>query len=99
MKDRVFHTVFDGSPPSGPSSWFAVPTDDPAALVAHMRAANIADLRDHFVRGDFERWLRDLYHRPDLAEGVRRLREDWNGGYVPRNEIIALLEAKLNTAS
>lgn len=99
MKDRVFRSALDGSPPSGPSSWFALRTDDPAALIAHLRDARVADIRDHFARGDFESWLRDLYHRPDLAESVRRLREAWNGEYVPRSELIAMLEAQLNRAS
>lgn len=99
MKDRVFRSALDGSPASGPSSWFALRTDDPAALVAHLRDARGTDIRDHFARGDFENWLRDLYRRPDLAEGVRRLRESWNGEYVPRHELIALLEANLDHAS
>jgi hypothetical protein len=99
VKDRVFRSSLDGSPPSGPPSWFALPTDDPRALVAHLRDAKVADIRQHFAKGDFETWLRDLYARPDLADAVRRLRESWTGDYVPRNEIIALLEAKHNRAS
>ena len=99
MKDRVFRSAQDGSPASGPASWFALRTDDPKALVAHLRDAAGPDIRDHFARGDFEAWLRDLYQRPDLADGVRRLREGWNGEYVPRRELIALLEAQLNKAS
>ena len=96
MKDRVFRSALDGSPPSGPMSWFALSTDDPESLIAHLRAARVSDIRDHFARGDFEAWLTDLYHRPDLAEGVRHLRETWSGDYVPRNELIELLEAKLH---
>jgi hypothetical protein len=99
VKDRVFRSALDGSPPSGPASWFALRTDDPRALVAHLRDANGSDIRDHFARGDFETWLRDLYQRPDLADGVRLLRETWNGEYVPRHELIAFLEAKLDRAS
>jgi hypothetical protein len=99
VKDRVFRSSVDGSPSSGPASWFALPTDDPKALVAHLRDAKIADIREHFAKGDFETWLRDLYARPDLAEAVRRLRVSWTGDHVPRNEIIALLEAKLHRAS
>jgi hypothetical protein len=99
VKDRVFRSALDGSPPTGPSSWFALRTDDPAALVAHLRDARGTDIRDHFASGDIENWLRDLYHRPDLAEGVRRLRESWNGEYVPRHALIALLEADFNRAS
>jgi hypothetical protein len=92
VKDRVFRSALDGSPPSGTPSWFALRTDDPEALIAHLRSASLADVRDHFARGDFEYWLRDLYHRPDLAEGARRLRESWNGDYVPRAELIGILE-------
>jgi hypothetical protein len=99
VKDRVFRSALDGSPSSGPASWFAIRTDDPNALVAHLRGANVADIRDHFARGDFEAWLRDLYARPDLADAVRRLRETWTGDHVPRNELIALLEANLRNAS
>jgi len=99
LKDRVFRSSLDGSPPSGPLSWFALPTDDPASLIAHLRDAAGADIRHHFARGDFESWLRELYHRPDLADGVRRLRESWNGEYVPRSELIAMLEARLHQAS
>ena len=83
----------DGSPPSGPASWFALRTDDPKSLADHLRDASGSDIRAHFARGDLETWLRDLYHRPDLAEGVRRLRETWSGDYVPRLELIAVLEA------
>ena len=99
MKDRVFRSALDGSPSSGPASWFAIKTDDPRSLVAHLRGASGADIRDHFARGDFEAWLRELYRRPDLAEGVRRLREAWTGEYVPRNELIALLEGRIDQAS
>jgi hypothetical protein len=65
------------------------------ALINHLKDAQAADIRVHFARGDFEAWLRDLYHRPDLADGVRRLRETWSGEYVPRSELISLLEADL----
>jgi hypothetical protein len=99
VKDRVFRSSLDGSPPSGPQSWFALSTDDPKALAAHLRDANVADIREHFARGDFELWLRDLYARPDLAEAVRLLRESWSGAYVPRSELIALLESNLHRAS
>ena len=93
MKDRVFHPAVDGSPASGPPSWFALSTDDPKALAAHLRDAAAADIRHHFARGDFELWLRDLYRRPDLADGVRRLRERWTGEHTPRLELIELLDA------
>jgi len=99
LKDRVFRSSINGSPQSGRSSWFALSTDDPASFVAHLRDATGSDIREHFARGDFETWLTDLYGRPDLAEGVRRLRESWNGEYVPRHEIIALIEARLHHAS
>jgi hypothetical protein len=99
VKDRVFRSALNGSLPSGPTSWFALSTDDPAALVAHLRDARGSDIRDHFARGDFEKWLTELYRRPDLAAGVRRLRESWNGEYVPRNELIALIESNLRSAS
>jgi|SRR5579863_4056762 len=92
VKDRVFRPTLDGSPSSGPSSWFAIPTDDPKALARQIRDATAEDIRDHFARGDFETWLRDLYRRPDLADRVRRMRERWNGGSVPRLELISLLE-------
>ena len=69
-------------------------TDDPRALAAQLRDANVADVRDHFVRGDFEKWLRELYDRPDLADAVRQLRESWTGDHIPRSELIALLDAK-----
>lgn len=94
MKDRVFRSSLDGSPPSGPPSWFAVPTDDPSALADHLRDANVSDIREHFAKGDFETWLRDLYARPDLADAVRRLRDSWSGEYVPRSELIALIESE-----
>ena len=93
MKDRVFRSALDGSPATGPASWFALRTDDPKALAAHLKDAPGADICEHLARGDFETWLRELYRRPDLAEGVRRLREHWNGAYVPRNELIALLRS------
>ena len=93
LKDRVFRSALDGSPSRGPASWFALPTDDPQALAAHLADAPAADICDHLVRGDFETWLRDLYRRPDLAEGVRRIRERWTGNYVPRNELIAVLRS------
>ncbi len=99
MKDRVFRSALDGSPSSGRASWFALRTDDPRSFVAHLRDASGADIRDHFARGDFEAWLRDLYRRPDLAEGVARLRATWNGEYVPRHELIAFLEARTDRAS
>jgi len=95
VKDRVFRSALDGSPQSGPASWFALRTDDPMALIEHLKDAAPADIRAHFVSGDFETWLRDLYHRPDLADGVRQLRETWRGEYVPRRELISLLEGKL----
>jgi len=95
VKDRVFRSALDGSPPSGPASWFALRTDDPTALIKHLKDAAAADIRIHFASGDFEAWLRDLYHRPDLADGVRRLRETWSGEFVPRRELISLLEADL----
>ena len=93
LKDRVFRSALDGSPPSGPASWFALRTDDPQALAAHLIDASGADICDHLARGDFEKWLRELYKRPDLAEAVRRVRERWNGEYVPRSELIAVLRA------
>ena len=93
MKDRVFKTNLDGSPVSGPSSWFALRTDDPRALIEHLKDAAGRDIVEHFARGDFEKWLRELYSRPDLAEGVKRLRETWNGRHDPRRELIALLQA------
>jgi len=94
LKDRVFRSALDGSPASGPSSGFALRTDDPESLVTHLKDAAPADICDHFARGDFETWLRDLYRRPDLADDVRRLRERWNGGYVPRSELIAVLQSR-----
>jgi len=95
VKDRVFRPALDGSPSSGPASWFALRTDDPTAFIRHLKDAAAADIRIHFASGDFEAWLRDLYHRPDLADGVRRLRETWSGEFVPRRELISLLEADL----
>jgi len=95
VKDRVFRSALDGSPSSGPASWFALRTDDPTALIRHLKDAAAADIRIHFASGDFEAWLRDLYHRPDLADGVRRLRETWTGEFVPRRELISLLEADI----
>ena len=92
MKDRVFRSALNGSPQSGPSSWFAVRTDDPKALAQQLRDATAADIRDHFARGDFETWLRELYRRPDLADRVRQMRERWSGESVPRLELISLLE-------
>jgi len=35
----------------------------------------------------------------DEKSVVRRLRESWNGEYVPRSELIAMLEARLHQAS
>ena len=99
MKDRVFRSSLDGSPPTGQPSWFALGTDDPSSLAAHLRDASVADIREHFVRGDFETWLREFYARPDLADAVRRLRNSWSGSYVPRSELIALLESKLGRVS
>ena len=99
MKDRIFRSAVNGSPQSGQPSWFALRTDDPDALIDHLRSAQLSDVRDHFARGDLETWLTDLYRRPDLAEGVRKLRERWNGEYVPREELIAVLEAKLHKVS
>jgi hypothetical protein len=93
LKDRVFRPSLDGSPDSGPASWFALRTDDPKALIEHLKDAAGRDIVEHFARGDFEKWLRDLYSRPDLADGVRRLRETWNGQHDPRRELIALLQA------
>lgn len=93
MKDRVFKTSADGTPARGPSSWFALRTDDLKSLVKHVRDASGSDIVEHFARGDFEAWLRDLYSRPDIAEGVRRLREGWNGRHDPRRELIALIKA------
>jgi len=99
VKDRVFRATLDGSPAQGQPSWFALRTDDPEALIAHLRTAPLADVRDHFIRGDFEVWLSDLYRRPDLAEGVRKLRRSHEGDYIPRAELIALLEALLHRPS
>ena len=93
MKDRVFKSALDGSPSSGPASWFALRTDDIESLVKHVKDASGPDIVDHFARGDFETWLRDLYSRPVIAVGVLRLRETWNGRHDPRHELIALLEA------
>ena len=95
VKDRVFRSAQNGAPSSGPASWFALSTDDPRALVSHLKDAAGSDIRVHFARGDFETWLRELYRRPDLADDVRKLRETWNGGYVPRQELIALLERRI----
>lgn len=69
-------------------------TDDLKSLIKHVRDASGPDIVEHFARGDFEKWLRELYSRPDLAEGVRRLRETWNGRHDPRRELIALLKTR-----
>jgi len=68
-------------------------TDDPKALVEHLKDASGHDVIEHFASGDFEKWLRELYSRPDLADSVQRLRETWNGRHDPRRELIALLQA------
>ncbi len=93
MKDRVFRSALDGTPASGPASWFALRTDDPQALAAHLQDASGPDICEHLARGDFEVWLRELYRRPDLADAVRLIRERWNGEHVPRGELIAVLRA------
>jgi hypothetical protein len=99
VKDRVFHSGGNGSPDSGPVSWFALRTDDPRALADHLRHLQAAEVKRHFANGDFERWLTELYHRPDLAEAVRRLRTTWNGEQSPRAELVAVLESKHFKAS
>ena len=99
MKDRVYQAGGNGSPDSGPVSWFALRTDDPRALAGHLRHLQAADVKRHFANGDFEKWLTELYHRPDLAEAVRRLRITWNGEQNPRSELIAVLESSQFKAS
>lgn len=74
-------------------SWFALRTDDPRALADHLRHLQPTDVKRHFANGDFERWLTELYKRPDLAEAVRRLRTTWNGEQNPRAELVAVLES------
>jgi hypothetical protein len=99
VKDRVFHSGGNGSPDSGPVSWFALRTDDPRALADHLRHLQPTDVKRHFANGDFERWLTELYKRPDLAEAVRRLRATWNGEQNPRAELVAVLESSHYKAS
>ncbi len=99
VKNRVFHADINGLDSPAGTSWFALRTDDPKELAQHVRGADLADLKRHFANGDFEVWLRDLYKRPDLAEAARRLREAWNGHYIPRAELIAILESTLHRAS
>ncbi|MBC5824340.1 MAG: hypothetical protein GIW99_05265 [Candidatus Eremiobacteraeota bacterium] len=99
MKDRVFRPDGKGTAGAAGASWFALRTDSPQALADHVRAADSADIKRHFANGDFEEWLRDLYKRPDLAEAVRRLRAAWRSHYIPRAEIIAILETALHRAS
>lgn len=99
MKDRVFRPARDGAPASGRTSWFALRTDDPKSLAAQIGDASASDVRDHFLRGDFEKWLRDLYRRPDLAEAVKALREHWSGDHIPRRELIELIESSQTRAS
>lgn len=67
-------------------------TDDPKSFIEHLKDASSRDIVEHFARGDFEKWLRELYSRPDLADGVKRLRESWNGQHDPRRELIAVLQ-------
>jgi hypothetical protein len=94
LKDRVFRPARDGAPASGRSSWFALRTDDPKALAVQIGDAKASDVRERFVRGDFEKWLRDLYGRPDLADAVKDLREHWSGHHIPRRELIQLIESR-----
>ncbi len=98
MKDRVFHSSGDGTAARGPKSWFALKTDDPRELATHIKALQSAEIKRHFENGDFERWLTDLYHRPDLAEAVRRLRATWNGVQNPKAELVAVLESRMHRA-
>jgi len=99
VKNRVFRPGANGTGGTAGASWFALPTDRPQALADHVRAADPADIKRHFANGDFETWLKELYKRPDLAEAVRRLRAAWKSHYVPRAEIIAILETALHRAS
>jgi hypothetical protein len=98
VKDRIFHSSGDGTASRGHKSWFAVKTDDPRELAVHLKALQPAEIKRHFKNGDLEKWLIDLYHRPDLAEAIRRLRATWNGVQNPRAELVAVLESRLHRA-
>lgn len=41
----------------------------------------------HFYRGDFEKWIADIFRNKDLAEAIRSLREKHLKGESLRNEL------------
>ncbi len=51
-------------------------------FVIALKAYPIAALEGHVRRGDFSRWIADVFHDPTLATQVRKVEQRYRLGYV-----------------
>ena len=66
-----------------------------AEFVERLRTVDIRSINFHFLRQDFEKWLRDVIGDVELDRRIGRIRKEAHGEKL-RSEIIQIMKGRLD---